>query len=384
MVRSARAHDSAHPPAARDGKRQGLAARANPRLAGAHDRPRRLQARQRDVRPQQRPRDRRARLGDVHHWRSAGRFRLDADLLALPNRPRVGRRDRQHGRRRRMAAAARDDRSIRAPHRARDARFSILSGVRAVQARDHHGGQLRPIRARTGRRSSVRRHEATGPRACRRRVEWLAIPMPDSDLLAELARFIERITAIARTGLAFKPDGFDSERYEELLKEAARMHAVLAGANDEDAEALRRRWREQVIAGYEGYVTAASGCGVIAFNERDEILLIQRPTGKWWYPTGFCDVGVSPAENAAKEAREETGLIVEPERLIAVIDSKKYGSPARHIYSMLFYCRIVGGELKPNPLEAVAAGFVPLDRLPQPLHGIDGKWIALAGELHFG
>jgi len=48
--------------------------------------------------------------------------------------------------------------------------------------------------------------------------------MRDSDLLAELARFVERITAIARTGLAFKPDGFDSERYEELLKEAARMH----------------------------------------------------------------------------------------------------------------------------------------------------------------
>ncbi len=207
--------------------------------------------------------------------------------------------------------------------------------------------------------------------------------MPDSDLLAELARFIERITAIARTGLAFKPDGFDSERYEELLKEAARMHSVVAGASDEEAETLRRRWREQVIAGYEGYVTAAVGCGVIAFNERDEILMLQRPTGKWWYPTGFCDVGVSPAENAAKEAREETGLIVKPERLLAVLDNKKYGSPARHIYSMLFYCRIVGGELKPNPLEAFAAGFFPLEQLPEPMHGVDRKWIALAREFHF-
>jgi len=207
--------------------------------------------------------------------------------------------------------------------------------------------------------------------------------MPDSDLLAELARFIERITAIARTGLAFKPDGFDAERYEELLKEAARMHSVVSGASDDDAEALRRQWRGQVIAGYEGYVTAAAGCGVIAFNERDEILLIQRPTGKWWYPTGFCDVGVSPAENVAKEALEETGLIVKPERLIAVIDNKKYGSPARHIYSMLFYCRIVGGELKPNPLEALAAAFFRLDRLPEPLHAVDRKWIALAREFQF-
>jgi ADP-ribose pyrophosphatase YjhB (NUDIX family) len=207
--------------------------------------------------------------------------------------------------------------------------------------------------------------------------------MPGSDLLPELSRFIERISAIARTGLAFKPDGFDAERYEELLKEAARMHTAIAGATDDDAEALRRRWRDQVIAGYEGYVTAAVGCGVIAFNERDEILLIQRPTGKWWYPTGFCDVGVSPAENVAKEAREETGLIVMPERLIAVIDSKKYGSPARHIYAMLFYCRIIGGELKLNPLEALAAGFFPLDRLPEPLHALDRKWITLARDFHF-
>src|SRR5216683_4683719 len=153
--------------------------------------------------------------------------------------------------------------------------------------------------------------------------------MPDSYLLNELAHFVEKITAIARTGLAFKPDGFDSERYEAILADAARMHALIAGADDDEAERLRHGWRNQVIAGYEGYVTAAVGCGVIAFNERDEILMIQRPTGKWWYPTGFCDVGTSPAENAAKEAREETGLIVEPERLLAVVDSRKRGSPGR-------------------------------------------------------
>jgi ADP-ribose pyrophosphatase YjhB (NUDIX family) len=209
------------------------------------------------------------------------------------------------------------------------------------------------------------------------------IPMPDSDLLAELARFIERITAIARTGLAFKPDGFDSERYEELLKEAARMHAAVAGASDEDAEALRRRWRSEVVAGYYGYVTAAVGVGIIVFNNRNELLMIQRPTGKWWYPTGFCDVGISPAENVAKEALEETGLIVKPERLIAVIDSHKTGSPGRHIYSMLFYCVIVGGELKPNPLEAIAAGFFSLDRLPEPLHWPDRRWVEVAREFHF-
>ena len=205
----------------------------------------------------------------------------------------------------------------------------------------------------------------------------------ETDLLLELARFVERIAAIARTGLAFKPDGYDSERYEELLKEAARVHAALAQADAHAAEAMRLRWRESVISGYDGYVTTAVGVGAIVFNDRDEILMMKRPSGRWWYPTGFCDVGISPAENVAKEVREEIGLIVRPTRLIAVLDSLKVPAPSRHIYSLLFDCVIEGGEIAPNPLEALEAGFYPLAALPEPLHGIDRKWIRLAREFHF-
>jgi len=205
----------------------------------------------------------------------------------------------------------------------------------------------------------------------------------ETDLLVELARFIERIAAIARTGLAFKPDGYDSERYEELLKEAARVHAALAQADAEAVEAMRLKWRESVLSGYDGYVTTAVGVGAIVFNERDELLMMKRPSGRWWYPTGFCDVGLSPAENVAKEVREEIGLIVRPTRLIGIVDSLKVPAPSRHIYSLLFKCVIEGGELQPNPLEALEAGFFALDGLPEPLHGLDRKWIRLAREFHF-
>ena len=37
-----------------------------------------------------------------------------------------------------------------------------------------------------------------------------------SALLAAIVHFVERTAAIARTGLAFNPQGFDAERYEEL------------------------------------------------------------------------------------------------------------------------------------------------------------------------
>jgi ADP-ribose pyrophosphatase YjhB (NUDIX family) len=204
-----------------------------------------------------------------------------------------------------------------------------------------------------------------------------------SAILAAIIHFVERTAAIARTGLAFNSQGFDAERYEELLREAAVMRAALDGAESAEAAELLRRWRDEVRDGYDGYVTAASGCGVIAFNQRREVLMIRRPNGRWWYPTGFCEVGLSLAENVAKEAQEETGLVVRPLSLMAVIDSRKAGSIHRHIYSHLFYCRIEGGELRPNPLEALEAGFFALEQLPEPLHGSDRKWIGLAREFHF-
>jgi ADP-ribose pyrophosphatase YjhB (NUDIX family) len=210
-----------------------------------------------------------------------------------------------------------------------------------------------------------------------------AILMDQSDVVLELARFVQRISAIARTGLAFSPQGFDAERYEELLREAARLSALLSETVPGVAEELFRRWRDSVGNGYDGYVTTGVGCGAIVFNSNHEILMIKRPNGRWFYPGGFCDVGLSPAENVAREVREETGLTVSPIRLIGVTDSLKLGSPARHLYAILFYCHLDGGEIRPHPLETLEVGFFPLDQLPEPLHSTDRRWLRLAREFHF-
>ena len=205
----------------------------------------------------------------------------------------------------------------------------------------------------------------------------------ETDLILELTRFVERISAIARTGLAFKPDGYDSERYHELLKDAARMHAVLSQADPSSAEMIHRQWIDSIGDGYHGYVTTGVGVGAIAFNRHGQVLMMKRPSNRWWYPTGFCEVGLSPAENVIKEVREEVGVTVQPLRLMGIIDSLKAGSPARHLYAILFYCRAEEGAFTLHPLEALEAGFFDLDHLPEPLHGIDRKWIRLAREFHF-
>jgi ADP-ribose pyrophosphatase YjhB (NUDIX family) len=160
------------------------------------------------------------------------------------------------------------------------------------------------------------------------------------------------------------------------------MRTLIEQGPDDGADLLQR-WRASVASGYDGYVTVATGCGAIVFNERDELLMIQRPTGGWWYPTGFCDVGESPAENIAREVSEETGFSVTPLRLMGILDSLKIGSPMRHLYSMLFYCRLNGGSLRLHPLETLDGGFFPLDHLPEPLHGRSSRWLTLAREFHF-
>ena len=53
----------------------------------------------------------------------------------------------------------------------------------------------------------------------------------------------------------------------------------------------------------------------------------------WLYPTGWADVGYSPAEVAVKEVLEETGIDCEPEGVIAVLDGMRMGFTRIPLYS---------------------------------------------------
>jgi ADP-ribose pyrophosphatase YjhB (NUDIX family) len=202
--------------------------------------------------------------------------------------------------------------------------------------------------------------------------------MAPEHLLLELSRFLQRIEASAKTGLAFNPPVFDAERYSELLDETARLRALLAGTCETQAQTMVARWRAEVGDSLSGYVTPKVGCGGVVFNERNELLLIQRLSGGWLYPGGYCDVGLSASENTAKEVREETGLRVTPLHLLGILDTLRHGLLSAHGYVLLFLCRLEGGVLEPNLNEVRQARFWPLDRLPEPMHLSDGRWIEIA------
>jgi ADP-ribose pyrophosphatase YjhB (NUDIX family) len=193
----------------------------------------------------------------------------------------------------------------------------------------------------------------------------------------DLVRWSEALAGIARTGLGFTESLYERERYEEILKVAADIRVAAADGSPE-APAVLADWLDRVGSGVAGYVTPKVAVGAVVGNDAGELLLLQRgDSGVWLYPTGWADIGYSPAEVAVKEVLEETGIVAEPVRILAVMDGQRFGARGNPFYSIVFHLRAVGGELAAHPLEARAVGWFREDALPEPLAGAE-RWVRLA------
>lgn len=193
---------------------------------------------------------------------------------------------------------------------------------------------------------------------------------------ADLIRWGETLAATARTGMGFTDNLYERERFEEILEVAAEIRS--RAGSPYDAETLNTEWMSMVGQGVAGYVTPKSTVGAVVGNDKGELLLIQRAdSGVWLYPTGWADVGYSPAEIAVKECQEETGIDVEVTGVLAILDGLRLGFTKIPLYSIVFVCRAVGGELKGHPLETSDVGWFDEDNLPEPLAGHDG-WVRSA------
>ena len=193
---------------------------------------------------------------------------------------------------------------------------------------------------------------------------------------SDLLRWAETLAGIARTGLGFTKSLYEKERFEEVLRVAADIR--VAAMEESGAEALFDEWISTVGEGVGGYITPRCAVAAVVGNDQGELLLTQRAdSGIWLYPVGWADVGYSPSEVAVKEVFEETGIEVEPVSLIAVLDGLRLGFAHLPLYSLVFHCRMLGGELAGHPLETRQVGFFARDRLPQPLAG-QHRWADLA------
>ncbi len=120
----------------------------------------------------------------------------------------------------------------------------------------------------------------------------------------------QRIQALSQSGLAFSKDIYDIERYEELRMISAEIMAEHTG--------LEMQKIKDLFLNDTGYQTPKVDVRGVIFQD-DKILMIkEKIDDRWSLPGGFCDIGLSAAENIIKEIKEESGYDAVPTKLLAV------------------------------------------------------------------
>ena len=165
------------------------------------------------------------------------------------------------------------------------------------------------------------------------------------------------LQSLAQAGLTYSKDPYDIERF-------LRIREIAAGMVGEHSDLPPERIRD-LFCGETGYQTPKLDCRAAVFRD-NRILLVQEECGGWALPGGWMDVGLTVGENTAKEAKEEAGVDVEPQRIIAVQDWRKRNHPAPSAHSIckiFVLCSLLGGEFRKN-IETTASGWFCEDSLP--------------------
>ncbi|NQM13831.1 NUDIX hydrolase [Streptococcus suis] len=166
-----------------------------------------------------------------------------------------------------------------------------------------------------------------------------------------------RLQAIAQTGLAYGKDVYDIERFEEVRQIAAEM---LVEPSGQPLEVVK-----ELFCNESGYQTPKLDTRAAIFQD-NKILLVQENDGLWSLPGGWCDVDQSVKDNVIKEVKEEAGLEVVAERVVAILDKYK-NNPAKsahRVTKVFILCKVIGGEFQPN-LETIGSAYFELNDLPK-------------------
>ena len=165
------------------------------------------------------------------------------------------------------------------------------------------------------------------------------------------------LQSLAQAGLTYGKDVYDRERYERIREISAE---ILSHMSDIPTEKVKTLFCNET-----GYQTPKIDTRAAIFK-KDKILLVHENNGTWSLPGGWCDVNVSVKENTIKEVKEEAGLDVGTERIIAVQDREKHNLPiyAYRICKIFILCSVTGGHFEEN-IETIGYDYFSEDNLPQ-------------------
>lgn len=164
------------------------------------------------------------------------------------------------------------------------------------------------------------------------------------------------LQSLAQAGLYYGKDPFDLERYQRIREIAAEMIQYQTELPMEKVKDL--------FCGEVGYQTPKLDSRAAIFSG-EKILLVKENNGTWSLPGGWVDVNTSVKENIIKEVKEEAGLEVSVDLVIAVQDREKHNQPiyAYKVCKVFALCSLMGGAFAPN-IETVESGYFSLEELP--------------------
>ena len=171
-------------------------------------------------------------------------------------------------------------------------------------------------------------------------------------------KWAQELQFLSQCSLAYSKDKFDRERSERIREIACEM---LSYKYDIPIEKVRLDF-----AGELGYQTPKVETRAAVINDNKILLVKEQFDGKWALPGGYQDVNMSIKENAIKEASEEAGAVVNPVKIIAVLDYNRH----HHVnfpfgmVKVFVLCEYVSHSFVENT-ETLGAEFYSLEELPE-------------------
>lgn len=171
-------------------------------------------------------------------------------------------------------------------------------------------------------------------------------------------KWAQELQFLSQCSLAYSKDKFDRERSERIREIACEM---LSYKYDIPVEKVKLDF-----AGEFGYQTPKVETRAAVIKDNKILLVKEQFDGKWALPGGYQDVNMSIKENAIKEASEEAGAVVNPVKIIAVLDYNRH----HHVnfplgmVKVFVLCEYVSHSFVENT-ETLGAEFYSLDELPE-------------------
>ena len=171
-------------------------------------------------------------------------------------------------------------------------------------------------------------------------------------------KWAQELQFLAQCSLAYSKDKFDRERSERIRDIACEM---LSYKYDLPIETIKMDFASEI-----GYQTPKVETRAAVIKDNKILLVKEQLDGKWALPGGYQDVNVSVRENVIKEASEEAGAVVEPLKVVAVLDYNKH----HHVnfplgmVKIFVLCEYVNHSFNENT-ETLGAEFYSLDDLPE-------------------